>query len=492
MQYTFSMYTVNMAEPFKSTDHPPDMLVIGAGLAGLAAANRALELGLRVTLLERQRNRSHVCASRTNGGVFHVGFRSVTMAREELFEVIRTINEGFGDVAVARALADNAARSVEWLQSFGIEFTKLVPDHGWKDRVLAPVGFHDKTTMAWQGLGADRLIDTLEERFIDGGGEVIRGRRAESLLVDGNRVRGVAFSDDAGTEHHHAAAIVLADGGFEGNEAYIRKYITPHPENLLLRGYASGFGDGMRMAAGIGADLTGMESFYGHLLSADSLHRQGLSPFPFLDFLASAGMLVDKAGERFVDETAGGHFASNALARHAEGLGYVIFDHGMWEGIGRHFFSPPNPNLVDAGGTLHRADSLHQLAHKIDIPTDRLTEQAAQLNAEVRERTGSLDDTATRARMTEYAKGRHQHEPFASAPYYAAPVCAALTSTLGGIAIDCRARALRKSGEFIPGLYAAGSVTGGIEGGPAVGYVGGLIKALVFGLIAAEHAASAE
>ena len=66
-----------------------------------------------------------------------------------------------------------------------------------------------------------------------------------------------------------------------------------------------------------------------------------------------------------------------------------------------------------------------------------------------------------------------------------------MTSTLGGIAIDAHGRVLRKGGGAVPGLYAAGSTAGGIEGGPEVGYLGGLIKALVFGLLAAEHNAAA-
>lgn len=88
----------------------PHVLVVGAGLAGLTAANRALELGLRVSVLERSLDPRHICASRTNGGVFHVGFRSVTADPDELFRVIRKATGGYGAAEVAAALATNAAR----------------------------------------------------------------------------------------------------------------------------------------------------------------------------------------------------------------------------------------------------------------------------------------------------------------------------------------------------------------------------------------------
>lgn len=471
-----------------NTAPPAHMVVVGAGLAGLSAANRALELGLRVTLLERSSDAHHVCASRTNGGVFHVGFRSIATDPEELFQVIRAANDGFGRPDVARALAGHAARAIGWLREQGTVFTGMEPDHGWKDVVLAPLGFHDKTEMAWQDLGADRLVTRLEQRMLSMGGRVLRGARARELVVEQGRVRGVRAATPSGTTEVRGDAVLLADGGFEGDPELVRRYITSHPEHLLLRGCESGLGDGIRMAEAIGARLIGMEAFYGHVLSADSLQRDGLSPFPFLEFLATAGMILDGGGRRFMDETLGGHYMSNALARHGDGLGWVVFDHAMWEGIGRHFFCPPNPNLVNAGGTLHRAQTVEGLASLMQIDPQRLQAGIDSVNAEVDARAARPPEPASGS-MTVYSRGRYQHERFAHAPYYAAPACAALTSTFGGVEIDAHSRVLHQSGDPIAGLYAAGNSTGGVEGGPAVGYIGGLIKALAFGLLCAEDLA---
>ena len=72
-------------------------------------------------------------------------------------------------------------------------------------------------------------------------------------------------------------------------------------------------------------------------------------------------------------------------------------------------------------------------------------------------------------------------------PFRALPLCAGITYTMGGISIDAQGRALKSDGAVIPGLYAAGSTTGGLDGGRPCGYVGGLIKAMVFGLLSAEH-----
>lgn len=468
-----------------------DLVAVGAGLAGLTAATRALELGQRAIVLERSTAQRHPCASRINGGVFHVGFKTITASPDELVRVIQTATGGFVEPSVARALADNALRSVEWLRSFGTEFASMQPDDGWKDFCLAPLGFHNKTTLEWEGLGADRLIDKLEARVKELGGESLRGQTVVDLIVENGEVRGVVADSASGRRTIKARAVVLADGGFEANPEMMRRFITPHPENLKLRGTESGHGDGMRLAEKAGGKLIGMEAFYGHILSADSLHRDGLCPFPFLEFLASEGMMLDRHGNRFVDETLGGHYTSNVLARHDNSIAYVLFDDAMWNGIGRHFFSPPNPNLVTAGGTLHKADDIPGLARQIGLDPKDLQSKIDAHNAQVEiDAKKDAASSGERAGMTAYAKGKHKHRPFAKPPFYAAPGCASLTTTLGGVAIDADGRVLRASGGVVGGLYAAGGVTGGIEGGPEVGYLGGLIKALVFGLLAAEHAAT--
>ena len=279
-----------------------DVIAVGAGLAGLTTANRALELGQRAVVLERETEPRHECASRTNGGVFHVGFRTVMTEPEELVETINKLTGDFPDPPVAQALAGHAMRAIDWLKSFGTEFVPLEPTDGWKEHTLAPLGFHNKTTMVWKDLGADRLITRLEQRVKELGGESIRGARVTALIIEDGVVRGVKAQTADGEKEFRGKAIVLCDGGFEANKAMLKQFITPHPEHLHMRTPNSGNGDGMQMAEAAGGSLIGMEAFYGHLLSADCLTREGLSPFPFLEFLAATGMMVDGKGDRFVEE----------------------------------------------------------------------------------------------------------------------------------------------------------------------------------------------
>jgi fumarate reductase flavoprotein subunit len=271
----------------------------------------------------------------------------------------------------------------------------------------------------------------------------------------------------------------LADGSFHGNHELLRRHVTAHPERLLFRGPATGHGDGIAMGQSVGAGITGMQYFYGHLLSADALHNDALVLFPFIDFLAAGGILVDEKGRRFADEGREGRYMTNMLAQTETGIGTAIFDQPIWNVEGRVFHSPPNPNLVEKGGTLHEANDLHTLAVMAGLPADALVQSVAEYNAALS--AGALD-RLTPPRTTTRLKA----SPIATPPFYAAPACAAITHAFGGVTIDDRARVVKNDGGAIPGVYAAGAICGGIDGGPGAAYVGGLVIGAVFGMLAAE------
>ncbi len=452
-----------------------DLIAIGGGLAGLTAALRAVELGCRALVLEASDDPRHLCASRVNGGIMHVAFRSVLAEPTALAQGILEATHGFVAPHLAQALGDNAARATSWLGERGAEYTRIDPDDGWKDCVLAPAGFYASNGFAWQDLGADHLLTQMERQIEERKrGIIVRGARATGLVMRQHRCIGVSV----GNEEFEGKAVVLADGGFQGNSDMLRRFVTPNPQSLKLRGPPGAFGDGIRFAEAAGGKLVGMDAFYGHLLSADSLTRERLCPFPFLDLLATSGMIVDDTGKRFVDEARGPHVIANTLARHRKGIATVVFDDAMWNTAGREFFCPPNPHLVEAGGTLHCANDIPALARKAGLPEASLVESMA---------TRPLGQS-TMARSIDARRAKYGAVPFGDSPYYAAPVCAAITHTMGGVAVDEHARVLDEHDRPIAGLYAAGATCGGLEGGPDAAYLGGLVPAVVFGLLAAEHA----
>ena len=208
-----------------------------------------------------------------------------------------------------------------------------------------------------------------------------------------------------------------------------------------------------------------------------------LWPRPYADELAAAGIVIDADGNRIADEGRGGVYLSNAIARLADPLGTIaVFDQTIWDGPpGRNHAQPPNPLMLEAGATLHRAETIAELAGKAGVPPQRLQTTIDQYNAALD--AGSLDKLSP-PRTT-------QNKPWSikAPPFYALPMCAAITNTMGGIVVDGDGAVLDTNDRPIPGLYAAGSTIGGLNGGPHAGYVGGLINATI-GLCVAERIAS--
>lgn len=465
-----------------------DVVVIGGGLAGLTAAARAAQLGLSALVLERGEDERYPCNSRYSGGVLHLAFHNVTEPVESLLRVVDEATHGYAKPELALAFAGNCARAVAWLREEGAKFIR-VGNIAYQQHVLAPP--RPLTPgLDWHGRGPDVTLRTLVANLEKRGGRVCRGTAADALIVGDGRVCGVAATREGGSARYAARAVVIADGGFQANLEMLRENLTRQPEKLKQRGAATGIGDGLRMARAAGAAVSELKYFYGHLLSRDAFTNDRVWPYPQLDELGTAGIIINAHGERFVDEGKGGVFCANAVAKLDDPMStYAVFDQSIWDGPGRNARIPANPNLEKVGATLHKADSLTALARAIGASTEKLEHTVHAYNEALRAgRSGELNPPRTTKPIT--ANVPIVAMPVATAPFYAAPLCAGITYTLGGVSIDQHARVLREDGAPVAGLYAAGSATGGIEGGDAVGYVGGLIKATVFGLLAAEHIAA--
>jgi fumarate reductase flavoprotein subunit len=266
----------------------------------------------------------------------------------------------------------------------------------------------------------------------------------------------------------------------------LRGSVTNAPDRVRLRATPSATGDGIRMATDAGAALTELGDFYGHLLADAAMHYDALWPYPNMDIVAVAGVMVDGDGKRFVDESRGGVFLANAVAKLDDPLSAtVIMSLEIWDQAGTDGTAPPNPLLLDHGGTLIEAADVNGLAAAIGVPAGALGATLADYNQ-------AFADDRLAELVPVRGEGRHQAHRLGDGPYLAIRLCAGITNTMGGIDIEAHCRALKPDGGVIGGLYAAGSSTGGLEGGPNVGYVGGLIKAFAFGLIAADHAVASK
>lgn len=457
-----------------------DVCVVGAGLAGLTAAVRAAEGGLRVVVLERSDDQDYLCNSRITGGAFHVCLNDIQTEAGKLEDIILAATRGAAHPGLARAVAQDARRAVKWLQSQGIRFIKggAEAHHNF---VLSPPSLQ-RVGSEWRGRGGDVMLRTLGGMLARHGGQLMRGHRATELLLESGRCVGVQGMAGATAFSIAAKAVVVADGGFQCAPDLLRESsIAPQPEGVLQRNARSGFGDGVRMARAAGARLSDLRGFYGHVMNRNAMTDDRLWPLPWMDNVATSAIVVDKTGARFADEGRGGVYIANRIAALDDPLSaFVVFDQRQWDGPGTSRFLPPNPNMERCGGAIERADSIEALAAKLGVDATGLAATVARYNAALA--SDGLEDLSPPRSPRPYAA-----MPIGTAPFYGVPVCAGITYTMGGVAIDEWSRAMDVSGRPFEGLYAAGGASGGLEGGESVGYVGGLAKAATTGLRAAEH-----
>lgn len=456
-----------------------DVAVVGAGLAGLSAAVRAAELGAQVVLVERGEGEDYACNSRYSGGIFHTSYNDPRKDPAAVTQAIIEATQGEADPELAATITRDAARTLDWLRTRGARFIRGTVDwHAW---VLAPPR-PMSTGLDWKGRGPDVLLRNLTRHASELGVVRLSGWRATRLLMHQSRCVGLVAQRGDESREIATRGVVLADGGFQGDADLFRVYIGPSPERVVQRGAGTGTGDGLKMALAAGAAVTGLNRFYGHVLSRDALTNPNLWPYPQVDALAAAGLVVAPDGHRLLDEGLGGVYIANELAILADpACATVIVDAAIWNGPGKQAQIPPNPMLERAGATIHAAETIDELAARAGIDPGALQQTVASYNQ-------ALSSGALNALKPLRSERKAKAWPIREAPFRAIPVSTGITHTMGGIVVDGQTRVLRPDRTCIDGLFAAGTTTGGLEGGSIAGYVGGLIKAAVLGLKAGETA----
>jgi fumarate reductase flavoprotein subunit len=445
-----------------------DLVCVGGGVAGWTAALRAVELGLRVVVVEKHGAGPGWGNGRVSGGFFHAA--GLDPRAHDADAILARVQEvtagGVARPDVARAFARHVRRALLFLESHGAVFAPVAPIE-MAANVLQPA---DRATGEWRHRGPDVLLTGLWQEATGRGVDFRPGRPAVDLVVEGGAVTGVVCAP-AGrggpTETYLGRHVLLADGGFHAAPELVVEHIGP---GYLVRGSrGSNQGDALRMGRAVGADVDGLEWFYGHCQVRDALRDERLWPFPSPWPVMAGGVVVDGLGELLPGASDGDESAADAIAKSRTPLGcWVVCTEALWQerasvdalGLG----SPRlDPDLLERGGTVVTAPGVVALAAATGLPAEAL---AVSLAASP---SGRIEG-----------------------PFRALPLVAGITFTMGGLVVDGEARVLRPDGSRVLGLLAAGGAMGGLQGGPGPtrGYCGGWSEAATFGLLAAESAAS--
>ena len=439
-----------------------DVIVVGGGLAGLAATQRLAAHGLSVALIEKRDRLGG--SSAMSGGWFALSDTAIQRragvedsAALFVADMVET-GGGFADEGLLHRLAERQAHAVAAIDRAA----------AWTDELKVSAGM----TVARAHLVRIRdLLAFLEHEAVTAGAAILPSHAADELVWDGTRVVGIRSENG---DLDARAGVVLTTGGFSRSRELLELFV-PDQATAMPYGGIGNAGDGLRMAWMLGAglaDIGHVSGTYGqHADTTDDEHE-------LLTANYLGAILVNAHGERFADESESYKILGSAVLSQPGRMAFQVFD-----SVVRARSKPGVPladmERIEELGHLASAPTIAALEHTLGIPAGRLEHTVGQYNESV---SGRRADGFGR---TGLVNGVGTLVPVEAAPFYAYPAVTAMTSTYGGLSVAPDTSVTRVDGRPINGLFAAGEVVGGFHG---ASYMTGtaLTKALVFGLEAAD------
>jgi fumarate reductase flavoprotein subunit len=445
------------------------VLVVGGGAGGAVAALAAAAEGADVMLAEQDDrpggstglSQGLLCAAGTASQAAH----GVEDSADIFYADIMAKTRGQTDPVIARAIAEESGPALQWL----IE-THNLP---WEldTRFRAGYGNSRLRVHGWPGHGGADMIQLLHRRVADAGIDILMQTRLVAIVADeAGRVEGVELRRaDGAIERLGCGTLILACGGFGANPELVARHM-PEAANIRYNGHEGHRGDAILLGAALGAALGDLGSYQGYAMLTDP---QGISVPPGV--LMEGGLLVNRLGCRFTDETLDIAGMVHPLSQQPGATGWVVFDARI-EARCAHI--PESRALLDLNAA-KGADDVAQLAGLMGVDPATLAATIAEAH-----------DAKAEGRPD--ALGRHWGNDLPPrAPVRALRVVGALYHTQGGLQTDRDARVLRPDGSALPNLFAVGGAARGVSGPSSWGYLPamGLCAAVATGRIAGRAAA---
>ncbi|MBO1264862.1 FAD-dependent oxidoreductase [Proteiniclasticum sp. SCR006] len=435
--------------------HETDIVVVGAGIAGLSAAMEAVELGAKVILVEKMpivggsttRSGGKILAAGTDIQKAH----GIEDSAEAFGDFLMEVGENQVDEDYVRLIAEKSNENLEWLIEHGVEFADdIEPLHS----TISPARGHYTANLSGAG-----MITPLEEEFLAAGGTILYETPAVELLTEGDKVIGIkATNPDKDDITIKAESVILATGGFNHNEEMMETYI-PFLKNYTSNVGLGNSGDGITMAKAVGAKLLMREAGINLTVNGGTYYGYGEE---------FKGLFVNPEGERFMDESVF-HFTRTR----------ILMDHGINEmyAITTEYNDRIGKSMEM--GLAFEADSVEALSELIGA--EKLSETVTRYN-----------ELAEAGEDADFGKDASFMKPVEGEKYYALYMGMSSSGTFGGIDTDLQGRVYSEDGSIIEGLYAAGETASGrvlYKEYPGSGTA--IMCFLTFGREAGRHAAEA-
>lgn len=418
-----------------------DVVIIGAGGGGMAAALTAKQDGADVAIFEKM----PVAGGNTlksSGGMnaSETKFQEadgIEDSNDLFYEETLKGGKGTNDPELLRYLVDHSAEAIDWLDSMGITLNNITFSGGASvARIHRP-----EDGSAVGGYLVEGLLRNVAEQEIP---LFVNSEVTKINEADG-KVTGITVTVEGEEKAIAADAVIIATGGFGGNFEMVSE-IKPELDGFVTTNHPGATGDGIRMAQELGAATVDLDKIQIH-----PTVEQSTSYLVTESVRGEGGILVNQQGERFTNELLTRDVVSANIIALPEQYAYVIADERLKESV-------TAINQYEEKGIVTKADTIEELAEALDIPAENLKTTLETWNEAV---ANGEDKAFERTTGMEF--------DLSQAPYYAIKIAPGIHHTMGGLKIDTETHVLREDGTAIEGLYASGEVTGGVHGSNRIG-----------------------
>lgn len=471
------------------------IIIVGAGSAGMCCAIRAAERGVHVLVIEKDSvvgGTLHLTAGHLSaGGTRRQKFKDIDDSPQKHYDEVMKISQNTANPEIVKLATELAPKTIDWLEDNGFEFAPETPaiiyGHAPYATPRTYWGNQDYAggRIATAGITIFNTLKPLWDKYVEEGKiTILLEHKLTNLLKIDNRVVGIKAIHEGKESIFHGLNIVLTTGGYASNHAFFKKVTPDHPR-LISTARETSTGDGIIAAQAIGAKFQGAEKHNSTLGGIELEPMSGRTDF-WKQWARVSNSIdrkpreiyVNEQAERFINEDEPNPDVREKLVHKQSGRRFwLIFDETALV-AGASIIPQWMPEKIKEEcqneKAMWRAESIKELAQKIGLNSEKLNETVNNFNQNCNDKVDkdfgrNLTDSETVF-------------PIQNAPYYAILTYAYSLITFGGLATNNKLQVLNEDNKPIEGLYAAGEIMG-VSSTSGDAFCGGMVltPALSFG-----------
>lgn len=437
-----------------------DVVVVGSGGAGLAAAIQAHDLGASVVVVEKMSviggNTNKASAGMNAAETKFQKLKGIVDSKDLFYNETMTGGKNKNNPELLRYFVENAPDAIDWLDNNGIELSGITTTGGMSvDRTHRPA-----SGAAVGGYLISGLVKNINRRGI----EVMLDSNVTEIITENHKVVGVKVTEEDGSiQTIKAKAVIIATGGFSANREMVEKY-RPDLKGFVTTNHKGATGSGIMILEKLGAGTVDMKEIQIH-----PTVEQTTSYLISESIRGGGAILVSQIGKRFVNELDTRDKVSAEIIKLPEHYSYILFGQQVRD---------ENKAVEEyvSHDLVVQADSINELAQKLSIDANTLSNTIERYNQFVNTKQDE-----------DYGRTTGMRHPINKAPYYAIKIAPGVHHTMGGVTINTHTQVLDTAKNVIQGVFAAGEVVGGVHGANRIGG-NAVADIIIFGMQAGRQA----